>query len=101
MFSLCWDIDELTNIKDDIQQVRVEIGELLTMISKSCVSNLPRKLVQIRDSLEKIVKGVTKFKRNVATHAFVVMISSDLRNRMLSLFNVCRVQGLKRLISGG
>ena len=27
MFSLWWDIDELTNLKDDIQHVRVEIGE--------------------------------------------------------------------------
>ena len=43
--------------------------------------NVPRKLTSIRQRLCELIKRVTKFKRNAATHVFVFMISSELRDR--------------------
>ena len=43
--------------------------------------NLPRKLSGIRTHLQEVVKGVFRFKRTPATHIFVLMISSGLRDK--------------------
>ena len=32
MFALCWDIDELSRIRDDLQEVRVGIGSVLEVL---------------------------------------------------------------------
>lgn len=83
MFSLCWDIDELNKLKEDLQKIRVEIGALLRTMSEQsddtvCV-NIPLKLGALRGMLERSIKAVTKFKRIPATHMFVIMISCELR----------------------
>ena len=43
--------------------------------------NLPRKLGQIRKARVDVIKRTTQFRRKPATHIFVVMISSELRDQ--------------------
>ena len=43
--------------------------------------NLPQKLSGVRNRLQEIIKGVYRFKRVPASHVFVLMISSELRNK--------------------
>ena len=43
--------------------------------------NLPRILSDLRERLVFLVKGIARFRRTAATHLFVVMISSELRNK--------------------
>ncbi len=81
MFALCWDIHELTQLKDNLQEVRVEIASTLEIISVENSSvNLPKRLGVIREKFAKIIKGVTRFRRVPATHMFVIMLSCELRD---------------------
>ena len=84
MFALCWDIDELSRLRDDLQGVRVDIGSLLEVLFNPTVEleyvNIPSKVGAIREKLVKIMKSVTRFKRIPATHIFIVMLSCELRD---------------------
>ena len=85
MFALCWDIDELSRLRDDLQGVRVDIGSLLEVLFNPTVEleyvNIPSKVGAIREKLVKIMKSVTRFKRIPATHIFIIMLSCELRDR--------------------
>ena len=43
--------------------------------------NIPRRLTAIRQRLSAIVKALYRWKRTAASHVFVFMISSELRNK--------------------
>ena len=43
--------------------------------------NIPRRLSSIRERLLEVIQGVFRFKRVAASHVFVMMISSELRNK--------------------
>ena len=45
------------------------------------VENIPRKLSKLRKRLTDMHKRVVRFRRVVATHLFVLMISSELRDK--------------------
>lgn len=81
MFSLCWDIDELKNLNQNLQAIRVEVGALLNVLPNDDPNvNVPMKVSSLREMLEKAIKGVTKYQRIQATHMFVIMISCELRD---------------------
>ena len=84
VFALCWDTDELSRLRDDLQEVRVGIGSVLELLFNPNVElesiNIPRKVGAIRKNLVKIIKCITWFKRIPATHIFVIMLSCELRD---------------------
>lgn len=84
MFSLSWEIETLNNLIGEIRGLHPNISTIIEHLSLPVFnpqqSNIPRQLGKIRDSLVKIIKSVFRFKRSAATHMFVVMISSELRN---------------------
>lgn len=85
MFSLAWDIQELQRLNDKGRRLKTELSSTLDIVGfpqatqQQC--NLSRKLGSIRTNLTEFIKGIYKFKRVPATHAFVFMISSALRNK--------------------
>lgn len=85
MFSLSWDIEELKRISTERRSLRIELSTIIDAISTTDIDtqqfNLPRKLSLIRDRLTTLTKKVVRFKHKPATHMFVIMISSELRNR--------------------
>ena len=82
-FSLSWDIEELKDISKECRKMYSD----LTECSNACTSelfqqsNVPRKLAQIRERLCELTKRIVHFKREPATHIFVLMISSDARDK--------------------
>ena len=84
MFSLIWDIEELKRLNQDGRHLSTDMTEALDLCAQETARqecNLPRKLVSIRNRLCDIVKGIFRFKRTPATHMFVLMVSSELRNK--------------------
>ena len=83
-FSLAWDIQELQRLNDKGRSLRTELSSTLDIVGypqamqQQC--NLSRKLGSIRTNSTEFIKGIFKFKRVPATHIFVFMISSALRN---------------------
>lgn len=84
MFSLSWDIEELKNISTEGRMLRVELSSTLDTVSTADADfqqlNVARKITSIRERLGALVKEATRFKRKAATHIFVIMISSELRD---------------------
>lgn len=85
MFSLSWDIEELKKLSSEGRILRVELSAAFDVASNADIAfqqyNMPRKLSSIRECLGTFVKGVVRFRRTPATHIFVIMISSELRDR--------------------
>ena len=83
MFSLSWDIGELKYLNDECHKMYSEIVECTNACSSEMFQqhNIPRRLTQIRKKLCDLRKRITHFKRIPATHIFVLMISSDTRNK--------------------
>lgn len=85
MFSLCWDIRELKNLTDESRKLRANINSIIDRLGASNFDmqeqNMPRKLADLRERLVALLKGVSRYRRSAATHLFVVMISSELRNK--------------------
>lgn len=85
MLELLWDIDTLRQLNEKGRAFRTEILINLDLLdqphSAQAESNLPRKLSGIRTHLQDVVKGVFRFKHTPAKHLFVLMISSELRDK--------------------
>lgn len=84
MFTLCWEIHELTELVTLSRQQLVDVKVLLDMLFKesdNMAANLPRRLHTFKSEQTQFVKRLTRFKRTPATHIFVVMISSDQRQK--------------------
>ena len=85
VLELLWDITTLRQLNEKGRTLRTEIlisrDHLDQPQSARFEFNLPRKLSGIRTHLQEVVKGVFRFKRTPATHIFVLMISSELRDK--------------------
>ena len=83
MFGLSWDVEELKTLNNEGRSIH---QELLTCI-EYCVPrlfdqhNTASKLTSIRTRLLAFIRQVVHFKRTPATHVFVLMLSSDLRDQ--------------------
>lgn len=85
MFAICWEIDELNSLVESGRQVLVDIKTALDITSGSDAdiqsANLPRRLSKLKTKMIDFAKCLSKFKRTPATHVFVIMVSSELRQR--------------------
>jgi len=83
MFSITWDIEELKNISSEYRKIHHELTYCLNACNNALFQeqNIPRKLANIRSSLCDLIKRVAHFRRTPATHVFVLMVSSDARDR--------------------
>ncbi len=75
MFSLAWDVEELTQLSDKGHALRVEIVAAQDVFNKPDIErqlhNLPRKLCSIRENRSEMIKRTVKFRRQPATHVFL------------------------------
>ena len=89
MFSLCWEIDELSTLSKFGRQMLVNTKLLLDMISGDDANleaaNFPRRLSSLKGDMTDFVMRLSKFQRTPATHVFVIMVSSELRNCKLAI----------------
>lgn len=83
MFNLSWDIEELKSISEECRQVYSDLTDCINKCTSELFHhlNIPRKLTKIRQRLRELTKRIEHFKREPATHIFVLMISSDARDR--------------------
>ena len=82
-FALSWDIKELILI--EVRGLRGDIAAALDVLSSPATSqqelNLPRMLCSILKKRTNVITRITRFRRKPATHIFVLMISTELRNQ--------------------
>jgi len=77
------DIEELKSISAQCRKIHHE----LTYCIDSCAHdlfeqrNIPRKITELRSTICKVIKRMSRFRRTPATHVFVLMISCDLRDK--------------------
>lgn len=85
MLSLLWDLEELNHLNQEARALTTAISVALDVLAMPQTAqrkhNLPRQLGSIRTKVCEVIKGVYHFKRTPATHSFVMMISSALRDR--------------------
>lgn len=85
MFALSWDIKELTQLSIEVRSLREDIAAAVDVLSSPATNqqqlNLPRMLCSIRKNRANIITRITRFRRQPATHIFVLMISTELRNQ--------------------
>ena len=85
MYALLWDLDELKRLNDEGRQLCTAISIAIDTVAMPEMMrrqhNLARKLGLIRAQMRDVVKGLYHLKRTPATHVFVFMISSALRNK--------------------
>lgn len=85
LYSLGWSIEELSNLLENGRKLSVELAVLQEMQMQEGSQghedeqNVARKLTNVRKKLQEFVKGVSHYKRQPATHVFVVMISTEQR----------------------
>ena len=85
MLELLWDIDTLRRLNEKGRALNTDRAALLDSMQLSeadqAKKNIPRKLSSIRERLLEVIQGVFRFKHVAASHIFVMMISSELRNK--------------------
>jgi len=83
MFSISWDIEELKAISSECRKMHHELQSCLDACCANMLQdqNIPRKLSGIRPALCNVIKRVAHFRRTPATHVFIMMISSETRDR--------------------
>ena len=81
LMQLAWDIKELSDLNDWGRKIIVECSSLNDKLSDArydrISDNFPKKLSLLCKSVCTFVKQATKYKRTVATHILVVMISPE------------------------
>jgi len=83
MFNLSWDIEELNKVNSDCRKVFNELGCCINCCTDELFQshNVPSKLTNVRMELCEVVKRIAHFRRNPATHVFVMMVSSETREK--------------------
>ena len=83
MFNLSWDVEELKNIHEDCRKLYTELSCCINFCTDRLFHshNAPNKLTKIRSKLCEVVKRIAHFRRNPATHVFVLMVSSETREK--------------------
>lgn len=84
LFSLGWRVEELNQLVKCSQTYIATVSHLIDVVADMTVdlirSNVARQLSNIRDSLSSFIQDLSRHQRVMATHIFVLMISSELRN---------------------
>lgn len=83
LMKLAWDTQELSSINETGRQLRVESTVLQEKLQDNdydiVVDNFPRQLEEFNMKLKGFFRRSIKYRRQVATHALVVMISPEQR----------------------
>ena len=80
MLKLGWTLEELTKLLDLNQQLITDAESLIEHISADASNNGSVNLSQFKKSLTSFIRDLSRQKRTPASHIFVVMISSELRD---------------------
>jgi len=83
MFSLSWDIEELKALSNQGRSIHHDLLVCIDCCNAEQFDqlNVPRKLTTVRRQLLDFVKRTVHFQRTPATHIFVFMLSSNIRDR--------------------
>ena len=85
MLELLWDVDALKKLNEKGRALQTDISVFLDLLhqpdDEQVRRNLPQRLSGLRSRLQEVIRGVFRLKQTPATHMFVMMISSELRNR--------------------
>ena len=83
MFALSWDVEELKSLTDEGRSINCELLACIDFCETGVFerSNVSRKLTTLRKRLLDFNKRTVHFRRTPATHVFVLMSSSDTRER--------------------
>ena len=83
LHSLAWSVDELQRLIQSGTKATVELQVLSEIIEEDqdmIRANVVRKMSEVKSILTSIVKGVYLYRRVVATHVLVIMISTESRS---------------------
>lgn len=83
MHALAWSVDELQRLIQSGSKATVELQVLSEIIEEDrdmIRANVARKMSEVKSILASIVKGVYQYRRVVATHVLVIMISTESRS---------------------
>ena len=82
---MAWNVDDLSHLHDEGRQLIVCSRQLQELAdgdqSDFQSANVPQQLTQWRKKMLAFLQGVYRFRRTVATHIFVLMISPEQRDR--------------------
>lgn len=82
LHALAWSVDELQRLIQSGTKATVELQVLSEIIEEDrdmIRANVARKMSEVKSILASIVKGVYQYRRVVATHVLVIMISRNLK----------------------
>lgn len=84
LFTFGWKVEELTQLVDRLQTTITTVSSVIDMVADPTIDlvdvNVARQLSDIRETVTSLVQDLTRQKRIPATHIFVLMISSELRD---------------------
>ena len=84
LFSVGWKVEELTLLVDRCQTCIASTSSIFELVADSTSdlvgSNVPRRLSTLRELVKSFIKDLSRHQRDMATHIFVLMISSELRD---------------------
>ena len=84
LFSLGWRVEELNLLVKRSQTYIADVSRLVDVVADMTVdlirSNVARQLSNLRDSLSSFIHDLSCHQHVMATHIFVLMISSEMRN---------------------
>jgi len=82
-FSLSWDVEELKSLTGEGHSINHELLACIDLCETGMFEqcNVPQKLTTLRKRLLDFNKRTVDFRRTPATHIFVLMLCSDVRDR--------------------
>ena len=84
LFSAGWKVEELRQLVGKCQVCIVTTQSIVDVVSDPNTDliriNVAKKLYSLRDLLKSFVKDLSRHQRSMATHIFVLMISTEARN---------------------
>ena len=85
LFKLAWAVREVEELIQQGRKLIVDMQVLIERLSdegcNAVVENIARSLTSLKSQLTSFVKALSKHQRESASHIFVMMISSESRNR--------------------
>ena len=85
LFKLAWQVKELQDLLLEVRNLWTEIASVVCKCRDiSCdliKENVAHKLSTLRNKSEDVVKKLSKHRRTAASHIFVIMVSSERRDR--------------------
>lgn len=84
LHALAWSVDELQRLIESSRKSSVELQVIIEVLDEDVDlirANIARKISELKHVLTDIIRGVYWYRRTVATHVLVIMISPESRSR--------------------